>query len=77
MKTKKERLEGERNDLYVYNEGHKKGFQEGRTQTLAEELEFLKSVICDFEDCDCWNCSKIRKRIKPLSKLEDDEVKDD
>ena len=59
-----------------------KGFKEGRTQTLEEELEFLSKVHSAL-----WGCFEkgqlkgiqkmLEDRIKILSKLEDDEVKDD
>jgi len=57
------------------------GFQEGRTQTLREELDFLKNDLVFMNDvvgCDACIISKqrVQDRIKLISKLEDDEVKE-
>ena len=54
------------------------GVELGRTQTLKEELEFLKPL--EFDNVGCHECSHnlklVRERIKLISKLEDDEVKE-
>ena len=36
---------------------------------ISEEIKFLESVVCNFKDCDCWNCHLIRQRIEDLKEV--------
>ena len=72
MKTKipTENIEGERNDLYVYNKGFKAGQQEEREKVLELIDEHIKRAKVGY--CNI-NCLEELKQL--ISKLEDDEVK--